>query len=68
MRGGARDAVASAPDARRGALVDVPLLVRLTAYEGSGYRRSRVVVQTANGNTVAPTWIVPAGTRRLWKE
>jgi hypothetical protein len=54
----------------RGALLDVPALAlaRLAAYEGSRYRLTRVVVQTANGNTVAHAWIAPAGTRRPWKE
>jgi hypothetical protein len=53
-----------------GVIVNVPAraLARLAAYEGPAYRLTRVVVQTANGNTAAHAWIAPAGTRRPWKE
>jgi hypothetical protein len=53
-----------------GALLDAPsrVLARLAAYEGPAYRLTRVVVQTANGNTVAHTWIAPGATRREWRK
>src|SRR5579872_7290134 len=53
-----------------GALLDAPsrVVARLAAYEGSAYRLTPVVVQTANGKTVAHTWIAPGGTRREWRK
>ena len=53
-----------------GALLDAPsrVLARLAAYEGPAYRLTRVVVQTANGKTVAHTWIAPGATRREWRK
>jgi gamma-glutamylcyclotransferase (GGCT)/AIG2-like uncharacterized protein YtfP len=51
-----------------GALFVAParMLARLTAYEGSDYRLTRVVVRTTNGKTAAHTWIAPGGTRLPW--
>jgi gamma-glutamylcyclotransferase (GGCT)/AIG2-like uncharacterized protein YtfP len=53
-----------------GALVAAPAsaMRRLAAYEGSAYRLTRVVVQTATGKTAARAWIAPGGTRRTWRE
>jgi gamma-glutamylcyclotransferase (GGCT)/AIG2-like uncharacterized protein YtfP len=54
----------------RGIVLAVPsrALARLAAYEGADYRLTKVVVETANGKTVARTWIAPGGTRLSWKE
>lgn len=52
-----------------GVIANVPAraLARLTAWEGSTYRLTRVVVATARGKTAAHTWIAPGGSRRPWR-
>jgi gamma-glutamylcyclotransferase (GGCT)/AIG2-like uncharacterized protein YtfP len=53
-----------------GALLDAPasVVVRLMAYEGAGYRLTRVVVALGRENTVAHAWIAAGATRRDWPE
>jgi hypothetical protein len=53
----------------RGAVVAVTAcaLARLAAYEGSGYRLTRVVVRIARRKTAVHAWIAAAATRRPWQ-
>jgi Gamma-glutamyl cyclotransferase, AIG2-like len=49
------------------AIVDRPTLARLTAYEGSAYRLTPVVVSVVGkGSRAALAWIAPGGTSRAW--
>jgi gamma-glutamylcyclotransferase (GGCT)/AIG2-like uncharacterized protein YtfP len=50
------------------AIVDRPTPARLTAYEGSAYRLTPVVVSVVGkGSRAALAWIAPGGTSRAWR-
>jgi len=48
--------------------VSARAMARLSAYEGSAYRLTPVVVTTRKGKTAAHAWITADATRRSWKE